>query len=465
MWSRLTTRWRRPVDATGLALFRILFGTTMCLGALRFLWNGWVDRFFVQPDYYFPYWGLEWLTVAPPGAMYAIFVAIAVLAAMVAVGFCYRFAIVGFLALFTYVELIDVTNYLNHYVLVSMIAGVLVFLPAHATWSVDAKLWSRRRSASVPQLAYDWLRFQIGAVWVSASIAKMTPDWLLHAQPLNIWLNARTDTPLIGGVLDVWEVAIAASWAGMLYDLSIPFLLLWKRTRKIAFIALLGFHFMTHVWFTIGMFPLIMVVSATIFLSPDWPRALRQRVRRRDLGTPDETTAKASWSSPRLIAIAIIWCCVLTLLPLRFIAYGGNVLWHEQGMRWGFKVLCREKNGAVTYHVRLPDEDRTVQWSPHTWLTPHQVREMSGQPDMILRLAHDVADDFRRRGHGDVEVYADAIVSLNGRAPAPLIDPDIDLTTVEDGIGRADWILPAPSGPPPRLGRVLLADPPTLTAR
>ena len=41
---------------------------------------------------------------------------------------------------------------------------------------------------------------------------------------------------------------------------------------------------------------------------------------------------------------------------------------------------------------------------------------MSGQPDLILQLAHHIRDDFERRGQGPVEVRVDALVSLNGRA-------------------------------------------------
>ena len=31
--------------------------------------------------------------------------------------------------------------------------------------------------------------------------------------------------------------------------------------------------------------------------------------------------------------------------------YGGNVLWHEQGMRFSWRVMVREKNGSVTFVV------------------------------------------------------------------------------------------------------------------
>jgi hypothetical protein len=87
--------------------------------------------------------------------------------------------------------------------------------------------------------------------------------------------------------------------------------------------------------------------------------------------------------------------------------------------------------------------------SPHRYLTEDQYREMAAQPDMILQLAHHVAQDFEARGLGPVAIYAHTLVSLNGRRARPLVDPDVDLSTIEDGIAVASWVLPAPDEAPP----------------
>ena len=74
---------------------------------------------------------------------------------------------------------------------------------------------------------------------------------------------------------------------------------------------------------------------------------------------------------------------------------------------------------------------------------------MSGQPDLILQLAHLIADDLTKKGHENVEVRADALVSWNGRPVARLIDPDADLVSIRDvPWERTDWVLPAPSNSP-----------------
>lgn len=440
----LVERESRPVDLASLAVFRVLFGAMGAFGAIRFLANDWVDRFFVQPDYYFKFWGFEWVRVAPEWAMYGVFVALAIFGVMVSLGLFYRVAIVGFFVLFTYVELLDVSNYLNHYYLVSLLAFLMCFMPLNRMWSIDAKIWPNLRREAVPRLTIDILRVQVACVYFYAGLAKLTSDWLIGAQPLNIWLTSRVDTPLIGPMLDEWWVALAMSWAGFLFDTTIVVWLSIKKTRPWAYAVLVVFHLLTNVFFAIGLFPIIMIVSATVFFEPEWPR--RFSGGRRSL---------AAGFRPRVsrgvIVAAMAFALIQITLPLRHFAYPTNVLWSEEGMRFSWKVMVREKNGFVTYQVHLPEIDKTLEVIPARYLSADQEREFSGQPDLILQLGHHIGDEWRDRGYDDVEVRVDAWASWNGRKAARLIDPDVDLMKVNDGLLPAHWIVPAPETAPARL--------------
>jgi hypothetical protein len=117
-------------------------------------------------------------------------------------------------------------------------------------------------------------------------------------------------------------------------------------------------------------------------------------------------------------------------------------------MRLSWRVMLRAKGGDVTFRVRDPS-GRTYHVSPRAYLNDLQESEMSSQPDLILQLAQHIARDFALRGHGRVAVYADARVALNGRRSRPMIDPNIDLTAVQDGLAPARWVLPAPDNSPP----------------
>ena len=259
----------RPVDAAWLALLRILFGCVLGASMVRFVAYGWVDRFFVEPGFHFKYWGFDRVEPLSAPHMHALFWVLSGLAFAIAIGCCFRVCSVLFAAGLSYVQLIDVTTYLNHYYLAALLAWLLCVSPAHRLWSVDAWLWRRRRSDSVPAWVLYLARFQVGVVYTFAGLAKLQSDWLLHAQPLRIWLGANTDLPWIGPLFTWPWVPLALSWAGFLFDTTIVWWLLWNRTRAWAYAAVIGFHVMTRVLFPIGMFPLIMVAAALVFFPPD----------------------------------------------------------------------------------------------------------------------------------------------------------------------------------------------------
>ncbi len=461
---RLKAAATAPIDPASLVAFRVVVGILTLIGAMRFLLNGWVERFFVKPTFFFKFWGFEWVEILPPAGMTAVFVAIVVLSALVITGHLYRLAVVALFVLFTYVELLDVTNYLNHYYLVSLLLLLMCFLPLGDFGVLGQQTKEDIPSPTAPAWMVWLLRFQVSVVYFYAGMAKATGDWLVHAQPMNIWLRARTELPIIGQFLDHWNVALGMSWGGFLYDTTIAAFLLYRRTRPLAYVAVVGFHLTVGLLFNIGMFPFIMIGAALIFFEPDWPRrvlrifGVGQKATASGAGQPASAkTPHIPARSPHrlpgqiaLVAIAL-YMTFQVVMPMRFVFYGDNVLWHEQGMRWSWRVMVREKNGSVHYRVTLPETGKTRYVYPSRYLTDHQEREMSGQPDLILQLGQHIGREFQAKGHKRVEVRVNAQASLNGRSPRPLIDPEIDLMTLEDGLSVAGWILPAPTDKPIRL--------------
>jgi hypothetical protein len=434
----LTQRLTMPKPTGALVAFRVALGVLVSVSAIRFLAYGWVDELFVKPTFFFTYWGFGWVRPLPATWMHALFVAIAVLGGCFAAGLFYRIAAVALFVGFAYVQLLDVTNWLNHYYLVSLLLLLSAMMPLGRVWSLDVLIAPQKKLDAFPAWCTYLLRFQVGVVYVYAGLAKATTDWLVHAQPLNIWLSARTGMPVLGSIFDERWAAYLFSWSGFLFDTFIVAFLLWKRTRAYAYLVVIGFHAMTWLLFPIGMFPFIMCAAALVFM---------------DLG-PKRAPVGAAAAAPRrslhpaFIGAAAVFCLVQIVAPLRHRLYGGNVLWHEQGMRFSWKVMVREKNGSITYVVESARAKRTWYVSPHRYLTDRQERELSTQPDLVLQLAHHVHEDFRAQGHDDVTVRVEALVSLNGRPAAPMIDPSVDLARVQDGLGKASWILPEPAGPP-----------------
>ncbi|HUQ04051.1 MAG TPA: HTTM domain-containing protein [Kofleriaceae bacterium] len=441
---RIGARAGQPVDIASLAALRIIFGLVMFGGIVRFLFTGWIEAMYGQPRFFFHYPGFDWVEAWSVTGMYVHYGVLAGLALAIAAGAWHRVVTPLFVVGFAYTQLIDVTNYLNHHYLVVVLGGLLAVLPAHRAWSIDAWRDPSLRASTVPAWVVWLLRFQIGVVYVFAGLAKMQSDWLVHAQPLNVWMSARSDTPVIGPWLDERWLAYAMSWGGFLFDTTIVVWLSWRRTRLPAFVALAGFHAATGYFFNIGMFPLIMTTSALVFFAPSWPRRFVRGFAR---GADRETAPTAYVGGGRVLrALLVAHVIVQIALPLRHHLYPGAVAWNEDGMRFAWQVMVREKHGSITFVVRFPD-GRRLEVPPHRYLTARQEREMAGQPDLILQLARHIERELRAAGHGDVAVHADTRVSLNGRAPAPLLDPDVDLTRVTD-LGPRDWVRPAPSSDP-----------------
>ena len=265
-------RLNRRVDIDSLAVLRVLFGLTMSFSTLRFMLSGWIEELFVRPTFFFKYPGFEWMPVWSPTGLYVHFLIATCSALMVAVGWYYRTSMAVFLLSFLGIQLFDASNYLNHYYLVLCVGTVLLCLPANGQWSVDAWRNSNHARDTYAVWGLYLLRFQVGVVYVYAAIAKMGSDWLLHAQPLSIWLSARQDLPIFGALFSSPYTAYAMSWGGLIYDATIVLFLLYRPTRKLAYVAVLGFHLMTFLLFDIGMFPLIMIVLTTIFFEPNYPR-------------------------------------------------------------------------------------------------------------------------------------------------------------------------------------------------
>jgi len=437
-----------PRDAAGLAAFRVFIGVLGTISALRFLHYGWVDALFVTPRFHFKYWFAPFVEPLSRTGMVTVFWIIAASGLLIALGLCYRLAIVTFLLAFSYVQLIDVTNYLNHYYLLSLLALLMTCMPLGQVYGLDGWLSARqnglRPRTTLPGWCVAILRLQIAVVYTYAGVAKLTGDWLVHAQPLSIWLSARTSLPLVGPLLAEPWAPLAMSWLGCAFDLTIVCWLSWRKTRPWAFAALVMFHALTRHLFPIGMFPFIMVASASVLFEPGWPR--------RWLPLPAATAwAKRPTSGPRLAlggAALALFALVQVLAPLRTFAYGGDVHWHEQGMRFSWRVMVREKNASVTYLVDDLRSGRTVEVSPRAYLDARQEREFATQPDLIAQLARHIARERSGKTGSPVRVRAEVLANLNGRRATLLLDPNVDLANTHESIAPAPWILPIPEGQP-----------------
>jgi len=430
------------VDAGSTNVYRVTFGLVVAFSAVRFIAEGWVDSLYLAPAHHLTYPGFGWVRPLAAPLMYVHVAALGVLGLVIAAGRRTRLAAALFVAGFVYVELIDAALYLNHYWYVTLAALLLAVLPTAPI------------VGTVPVVTVWALRAQLGVVYVFAGLAKINPDWLLHGQPMHLWLQGRTDVPVVGPWLAEPAVAVATSWVGMLFDLTIVVWLSWRRTRPVAYAAVVAFHLATYVLFPqIGVFPLVMVCGTSIFFPPDWPSTLVRRLRSRTSADRSVATASDAPADRRgpverrrvgsgLLVFLAVLCVVEVALPLRHHLAGGNVRWNDDGYYLSWRVMLTERAGYLEFEVTDPRTGDVFRVEPDSVLAPWQVLQAQTRPDLALAAAHLVRDDFDRRGVADVEVRADSFVAFNGRLRQRMIDPVVDLAEVSRWAPASDYVLP-----------------------
>lgn len=404
------------LDATHLHVFRVLFGLILAVAPVRFAAYGWIEALYTDPSFHFAW--TRWSVMPSAPVLYGLHGAMALAGLLIAWGRLYRPALAFYALAFSWLESLDKTLYLNHYVLVTILLVTLLCVPY------------RPGRSHAPRWVRELLRLTFGLVWSWAGVCKLNPDWLFRAEPLHTWLRARVEIPVVGPLLARTETAFLMSWTGALFDLSIYGLLLWPRTRLLGFVLLTGFHFITGWLFPIGIFPWVMLAGSLLFL----PDELLPRLLRRDW----QPSRPGSVRTPTL-ALVGLWVAFLALTPARHWLQPGWVNWNERGFRFAWRVLLIEKTGQVDF--RVLDHGTGKRWTvnPALELSELQVKQMRTQPDMILDYAHHLAERNRAEGR-EVSVYADSWASLNGRRTQRLIDPDVDLAVTR--YSDPDWIVP-----------------------
>lgn len=421
-----------PVPILPLVYLRVMFGAIMLWEVWRYFNNGWIKRYYIDPEMFFTYFGFGWVRPLPGDWMYAVFYALGGLAVSILLGAAYRVTMPLFFLTFTYIFLLDQTNYLNHFYLISLVSFLMIFVPAHRALSLDAWLRPAVRARTAPAWTLGILRFQLGIVYIFGGIAKLNGDWL-RGEPMRLWLAARTDFPLIGQYFTEEWMVYAFSYGGLLIDLFAVPLLFVNRLRWLALAALVAFHLTNARLFNIGIFPWFMLATLPLFLPLRWWERL----------WPGDSGSAAPFAHRRvLVTLLALYCAAQILIPLRHFLYPGDPSWTEEGHKFAWHMRLRDKQSVAVFHIKDPESGQEWRVTPGVYLTRRQAQQMPDRPEMILQFSHFLAQKWRERGVQNPMVYAYALVSLNGRDYQLIVDPSVNLAEKSPSLLAADWILP-----------------------
>jgi hypothetical protein len=318
----------------------------------------------------------------------------------------------------------------------------MIFLPAHAAFSVDAYKNPAKAFDKVPRYTVDIIKLLLTIVYFYAGLAKLNSDWLIDAMPLKIWLPANADLPLIGPLLVKPWAAYAFSYIGAVYDLIIVFLLLNRRTRLMGFVLVVVFHLLTRILFPIGVFPYVMIVSALIFFSAGFHRKILEYITGLLKLPCAKSSGKIIPNSKPVFIFLMLFMAFQLAFPFRYLLYPQELFWTEEGYRFSWRVMLMEKAGNTEFVVSDAKTGTTVYVDNKKFLTAFQEKQMSFQPDFILQYAHYLHDYYEKTGMFDPVVKVHSQVALNGRLTKEYIDPNVNLAKEYESFSHKAWIRP-----------------------
>ncbi|MCM4167597.1 hypothetical protein KCTC52924_00901 [Arenibacter antarcticus] len=428
----------KKIDNSPLLVFRIFFGVLISLECYGAILTGWVKRNLINPEFTFTFIGFEWLQPLPGTGMYFYFMVMGTLGVFIALGYKYRFSVLAFTLLWAGVYLMQKTAYNNHYYLLLLISGIMFFLPAHKNYSIDAK----RNPCIKENTVFSYVKWiivlQLFIVYTYAAIAKMYGDWLDFSF-IEILFRSKIHYPVVGDLLQHPVIHKFIGFSGILFDLLIVPALLWKPTRKWAFLISIFFHLFNSFIFQIGIFPYLALAFTLFFFPPELIRSIFLKKKVPILESEYQNPSHKKW----MIWFMALYFLVQLLLPIRHYFIEDDVLWTEEGHRMSWRMMLRNREGVTSFKVVNKATGDVYLVDQEAYLTKAQQRKTASYPDFIWQFAQHLKQEYKSRGEV-VSVYVDSKVGINGKPFRAFIDSETDLAnTPWNYFWHNQWILPS----------------------
>ncbi len=428
----------KHIDNSALIVFRIIFGLLCFLESVGATLTGWVKYTLIDPKFTFSFIGFEWLQPLPGNWMYAYYIVMGVFGLLIMVGYKYRFNTIMFTLMWTATYLMQKASYNNHYYLLILLSSIMVVLPANKYLSVDAKQNPSLKSSSMPQWCSYILILQMFIVYTYGSIAKLYPDWL-DTTFIEILLKRKQNYFLIGEMLQHKTIHYFLAYGGVLFDGLIIPLLLYKPTRKFAFLASIFFHLFNSIVFQVGVFPYLSLAFTLFFFEPETIQKIF--FKKKSFYSKSEVIIP-SYRKPLLVLSAFYFIFQIAM-PLRHWLIQDDVLWTEEGHRMSWRMMLRSKSGSITFKVKDKKTNKAIPINLSNYLSKKQGRIISTKPDVIWQFTQRLKNQYAKNGQ-EISVYADCFVSVNGNPSKRLINANTDLASVNwNTFKHSPWVLPS----------------------
>lgn len=413
----------KPVSPFSLGLFRILFALLLLVQLARL--QPYIVDVLPKSLFFLKYPGLEWVDLISAGNLQLVFGLGYLLCALLALGVYSRIVSALLVLIWGYLFFVDAGHYNNHYYLVLLLLVLFAVTHSGAVLGVLPKL----RKTMIPNWQLLVFRFQIVVVYFFGGLAKLNEDWL-NAAPMKIWLSLSQYE-----FLQAEWIAYFICWFGLVFDLSIGFLL-WNRKTRVAGLALLlPFHISNHFIWHIGIFPWLMIAATVLFFDMDW---LKKKVAKKPTG--NYKAISPTWVKGFLI----IYICFQLFFPLRQWFFEGPSYWTGYCFRFSWNMMLYDNLETFKVKVSVPDEGVVGYIDMNRYVNNKQYRKLNQYPGNLSRLCQFLGNEMKTNaGIANPELNIITYRSINGRPYQLFVDTTINMVKADFSPYKVpEWILP-----------------------
>lgn len=458
------------IDSSIVSFFRIIFGCFMVYQMIYYYEVDYTFQFMKGPEVLFPYYGLSFLKPLSIGALKAIHFGMFASAILITLGFLYRYAMMFFFLGFSYFTFIDKTLYNNHLYLIALIAFVMIFIEADKKYSLRAKFSKKQLVKVVPAWNQYILIFLISLPYFFGGIAKLSSNWL--DTNLTSVIIKQSNGSFLYQLLPETILNNLITYGGVLFDLSIVFILLNKRTRKVGLLLVVIFSLIngTILFSDIGIFPFFMICSTILFLNSDkvgafldvflvkkaTEKKFKNKQERKEFMAKQRLVNQANntienkkegWNNFRRATAFYILVFVIfhLLFPFRYMFLTTNPEWTGIASRFSWRMKMQTRN-VTEFDMSLTDTktSNTYHLDGKSYVTKNQYIHMLEDPFTFIHLSKYISEKLEREsGIVNPSIKAKIKVEFNGLPNQYMISPNVDLTKLsESPFEDASWIPP-----------------------
>ena len=200
--------------------------------------------------------------------------------------------------------------------------------------------------------------------------------------------------------------------------------------------AAVTFHLLNAWIFDLDIFPWLAIAATTLFLSPSWPR----RILRLHLPAVERNEPVSQRKQTLVLSLAAIYVAFQILVPLRNFIHRGGIEWSCMEHRFSWQMMLHRHTITTYLYVTDPNIGQDVQMEPEMYLSRKQISRMGWRPDMVRQFAHYLAQRLPQYGSQPLQVEVRMFVSINGRKPPQIFDPNVNLAAEPRTLKPPRWL-------------------------